>query len=568
MVYITQKNVYDCDVSDGNGIITKQTGDENFNHDMTNLKENNTYHGKRNGVVKRNGLKNGTKKNGGLKHDTNGKINNNNRDEPPKFQEEFQPTPLASAIITYIVYGILTMFGFFRDFLRRNMIEKNFAAVEAADMKDFVPLYASFESFYTRNVYGRICDCFNRPICSVPGTSIDIVERKTSNCGWFIEDTGNTHKNVINLGSYNYLGFAENNGVCAEEAVQTAKKYGVGVASTRQEVGNLDIHEKTEKEWAKFLDVEDCMIYGMGFATNSTNIPALVGKGCLILSDELNHASLVLGCRLSGANVKVFKHNNMQDLESRLRDAIAYGQPRTHRPWKKILIIVEGIYSMEGSIINLPGVLALKRKYKAYVFLDEAHSIGALGPSGRGVCEYFGIHPREVDVMMGTFTKSFGSCGGYIAGTKALVEHLRQRSHSGCYATSMSPIPCQQVLSSMNIIANTEEGKERIRKLRHNSTVFRQKLKDFGCIVYGNDDSPVVPMMIYQPSKLAAFSRGMLRRGIAVVVVGFPATPIVESRARFCLSAGLTDKQLAEALDAINDMCDSLKLRYAEKFIG
>ena len=569
MVYISQNNVYDCDVKKNNGIVNlKQACDENFNQDMSDLKGNNNhYHGK-NGV-KKNGLKNGLKKNGiksGIKNGhvgTNGKI-----DKVPHFQEDFQPTPLASAIITYIVYGILTIFGFLRDFLRKHMIEKNFSAVEASDMKDFVPLYASFESFYTRNVYGRIIDCFNRPICSVPGTSLDIVERKTTNCGWCSENTGNTLKNIINLGSYNYLGFAENHGPCAESSIKAAKTYGVGVASTRQEVGNLDVHEELEKRWAEFLDVDDCMIYGMGFATNSTNIPALVGKGCLILSDELNHASLVLGCRLSGASIRVFKHNNMVDLESRLRDAIAYGQPRTHRPWKKILIIVEGIYSMEGSIINLPGVLALKRKYKAYVFLDEAHSIGALGPSGRGVTEYFGIHPKEVDVMMGTFTKSFGSCGGYIAGSHALVEHLRQKSHSGCYATSMSPITCQQALSSMNIIANTEEGKERIRRLRHNSTVFRQKLKDMGCIVYGNNDSPVVPMMIYQPSKLAAFSRGMLRRGVAVVVVGFPATPIVESRARFCLSAGLTDKQLQEALSAIDDMCDSLKLRYAEKFIG
>ncbi|EDL02946.1 serine palmitoyltransferase, long chain base subunit 2, isoform CRA_b, partial [Mus musculus] len=153
-------------------------------------------------------------------------------------------------------------------------------------------------------------------------------------------------------------------------------------------------------------------------------------QGCLILSDELNHASLVLGARLSGATIRIFKHNNMQSLEKLLKDAIVYGQPRTRRPWKKILILVEGIYSMEGSIVRLPEVIALKKKYKAYLYLDEAHSIGALGPSGRGVVDYFGLDPEDVDVMMGTFTKSFGASGGYIGGKKELIDYLRTHSHS------------------------------------------------------------------------------------------------------------------------------------------
>jgi len=485
-----------------------------------------------------------------------------------QFQEQFDATPLLFAILTYITYGIVTMFGFLRDFLRRHNLEKTLGSQEPEDTKDFVPLFASFESFYTRNIYSRIIDAFNRPICSVPGVLIDLIERKFSDSGWTCEYTGKIIKNVINLGSYNYLGFAQNEGFCAEETIKTAAKYGVGVCGCRQDVGNLDIHEKLEASVAKYLDVEAAMVFGMGFATNSMNIPTLVEKGCLILSDELNHASLVLGCRLSGARVKVFKHNDMKDLEDKLKDAIIYGQPRTRRPWKKILIIVEGIYSMEGSIINLPEVIKLKKKYKAYVYLDEAHSIGALGKSGRGVTEYFGIHATEVDVMMGTFTKSFGSVGGYIAGDRRLVEHIRRSSHAACYATSMSPPIAQQILSSLHIISNTLNGKQRINQLAENCRTFRQGLKRMGVIVYGNDDSPVVPMMIYQPSKLAAFSREMLHRGFAVVVVGFPATPLVEARARFCLSAGLSKQQIEAALEAIDDVSDTLKLKYKASFFG
>ncbi|KAL0601923.1 Serine palmitoyltransferase 2 [Plecturocebus cupreus] len=324
--------------------------------------------------------------------------------------------------------------------------------LKGKEPKDFVSLYQDFENFYTRNLYMRIRDNWNRPICSVPGARVDIMERQSHDYNWSFKYTGNIIKGVINMGSYNYLGFARNTGSCQEAAAKVLEEYGVGVCSTRQEIGNLDKHEELEELVARFLGVEAAMAYGMGFATNSMNIPALVGKGCLILSDELNHASLVLGARLSGATIRIFKHNNMQSLEKLLKDAIVYGQPRTRRPWKKILILVEGIYSMEGSIVRLPEVIALKKKYKAYLYLDEAHSIGALGPTGRGVVEYFGLDPEDVDVMMGTFTKSFGASGGYIGGKKELIDYLRTHSHSAVYATSLSPPVVEQIITSMKCI--------------------------------------------------------------------------------------------------------------------
>lgn len=258
----------------------------------------------------------------------------------------------------------------------------------------------------------------------------------------------------------------------------------------------------------------------------------------------------------------------MQSLEKLLKDAIVHGQPRTRRPWKKILILVEGIYSMEGSIVRLPEVIALKKKYKSYLYLDEAHSIGALGPSGRGVVEYFGLNPEDVDVMMGTFTKSFGAAGGYIGGKKELIDYLRTYSHSAAYATSMSPPVVEQIITSVKCIMGedgTTVGRARVQQLAENTRYFRRRLKEMGFIIYGNEDSPVVPLMLYMPAKIGAFGREMLKRNIGVVVVGFPATPIIESRARFCLSAAHTKEMLDTALKEINEVGDLLQLKYSRR---
>ncbi|CAJ1067719.1 Hypothetical predicted protein [Xyrichtys novacula] len=336
-------------------------------------------------------------------------------------QESFEQPPIYVAVMTYVGFGIVTLFGYLRDFLRFVGLEKRNVAQEREEQKDFTPLYQDFENFYTRNLYMRVRDNWNRPVCSLPGPVFDMMERVSDDYNWTFRLTGKTLHDVINVGSYNYLGFAENNADFLKTVADKTRQYGVGVCSTRQEIGNLSIHEELEQLGAEFLGVESSMIFGMGFATNSMNIPALVGKGCLILSDELNHTSLILGARLSGATIRVFKHNNMHSLEKMLREGIVSGQPRTHRPWRKILIMVEGIYSMEGSVVRLPEIVALKKKYKAYLYLDEAHSIGAVGRSGRGVTELFDVNPADVDVMMGTFTKSFGAAGGYIAGKKVRV---------------------------------------------------------------------------------------------------------------------------------------------------
>lgn len=230
-----------------------------------------------------------------------------------------------------------------------------------------------------------------------------------------------TETKCLNLGSYNYLGFAENTGPCAENAIKTIQENGLAMCSSRRELGTTPLHNELERLTAQFLGVEDSIVFGMGFATNSLNLPSLMSSGCLVISDEKNHASIILGLRLSGATIRVFRHNNVHSLEKVLQTAIFKGQPITGEPWRKIFIIVEGVYSMEGSIVRLPEIIALKKKYKAYLYVDEAHSVGAMGPNGRGVVDYFGVNPKDIDILMGTYTKSFASSGGYIAGAKVTL---------------------------------------------------------------------------------------------------------------------------------------------------
>ncbi|KAG8186301.1 hypothetical protein JTE90_007326 [Oedothorax gibbosus] len=381
---------------------------EKSDHSMSNGHSNNHVSSSTKDDSSKNGLVRPVK-NGNIPKLPQGNVT------PMELKEEFEDTPFFIVLCIYVSNAILTVFGYLRDFLRKSGLEKNFMACD--NREGYVSLYRSFESFYTRNIYMRIRDCYNMPICSVPGARMMMQERVSHdyNCTFEMKDRA---FEVINMGSYNYLGFAENNGRCTHSVAKVIRSYGISTCSTRHELGTLDLHIELEKLIAEFVGCEDSIVIGMGFATNSTSIPAIAGKGCLLMSDELNHSSLALGCRLSGAKIRVFKHNNMKNLEHHIRTAIIEGQPKTHRPWKKIIIIVEGIYSMEGTIVNLPGLIALKKKYKCYLYLDEAHSIGAIGPRGRGVVDYFGCNPQDIDFLMGTFSKSFGAAGGYIAGSK------------------------------------------------------------------------------------------------------------------------------------------------------
>ncbi|KAI4132657.1 MAG: hypothetical protein LQ338_000597 [Usnochroma carphineum] len=476
--------------------------------------------------------------------------------------------PYYYLITTYISYLILIIFGHVRDFFGKRFREKHYRHLQARN--GYAPLNSDFDNFYVRRLQLRINDCFRRPVTGVPGRFITLLDRTSNDGNQTFQLTGTTTE-TLNMSSYNYLGFAQSEGPCADAVEETVKRYGLSLASPRADSGTSELHLEVEDLVAKFVGKESSMVSSMGFGTNASAFAALVGKGCLVISDELNHASIRFGLRLSGCMIEMFRHNDIKSLERKLRQVLANGQPRTHRPWKKILVVVEGLYSMEGSMVNLPGILALKRKYKFNLFVDEAHSIGALGPRGRGVCDYFGVDPSEVDILMGTLTKSFGANGGYIAGDKALVDKLRVTNAGTIFGESPTPLILSQIATSLRIIIGDlvpGQGEERLQRLAFNSRYLRLGLKRLGFIVYGNDDSPIIPLMLYNPAKIPAFSHEMLTRKISVVVVGYPATPLVTSRARFCVSAAHTRDDLDRLLGACDTVGDILQLKFSSGIAG
>lgn len=534
-------------------------------------------------------------------------------------------------LTTYVSYLILIVIGHMRDFVGKRLFPKSYRHLMEAN--GYAALNSDFDSFYTRRLKQRLDDCFSRPVTGVCGRTVLTLDRVSDDMFKSFRLTGEKTR-ALNVSAYNYLGFAQSHGGCADAVYESLKRYGISSFGSRLGAGSLDLHAQAEKLVARFVGQEESIIISMGFATNSTTIPAIASLGTLIISDEMNHSSIRFGARLSGAHIRQFKHNDMGQLESLLRECISQGMPRTHRPWKKILIIVEGLYSMEGTLVNLPKLIELKRKYKFYIYLDEAHSIGAIGPNGRGVCDYFGIDPKAVDILMGTFTKSFGAAGGYISGSKALIDRIRLTNHANIYGETIAPPVLTQIIASMSSIMGVgnkpeeyallpswvdlpsrlldgSEGRERLRRLAFNARYLSSGLRKLGYIVYGHRDSPIVPLLIFHPGKMALFSRLMLDRSqalppsqryatqmdeasfkeqqeedtrflhdptakstevvrppIVVVVVAYPATPLTSSRVRFCVSAAHNIDDIQSVLRAADEVGNTIGMKYGSGGAG
>ena len=476
---------------------------------------------------------------------------------------------LLTAFLTYLSYGLLIIIGHLRDFM--GAITGKTRYPNSKPSKGYAVLLKSWESFFTRRLYHRIQDCWNRPSASSPGSRIEVMERESTDNNCTFHLTGKKIK-ALNLGSYNYLGFGDNwEETCGKEVLETLSLWPVSCCSSRSGFGSYTIVEELERFIAEFVGKESALVYSMGYGTNSNTIPALMGSESLIISDSLNHTSIVNGSRGSNAQIRVFHHNDPKHLEEILIETIVNGQPKHHRPWKKILVMIEGVYSMEGSISQLKEIVRICKKYKAYIYVDEAHSIGALGTTGRGVCEQTGVDPKDIDILMGTFSKSFGGMGGYISGSKEVIDQIRSFSNGFLHHNSLSPIVAKQVLTALHIIASPDPnglGRKKLQQLKENSNFFRAEMERLGLHVYGDYDSPIIPVLVYCPAKVAAFSRECLKRGVAVVVVGFPATSVVLSRARFCMSASHTHEDLIYAVKVIDEVTELLCLKYAKNFIG
>ena len=477
--------------------------------------------------------------------------------------------PYFYLISTYVSYLFLIVLGHVRDFFGKRFGNKQHYR-SLKPQNGYAALNDDFDSFYVRRLKMRLDDCFARTHTGVPGRFITLLDRVSTDYNRSYQYTGTTTE-TLNLSSYNYLGFAQSKGPCADAVEDTVRRYGLSSCSPRADSGTSDLAVEVEREIADFVGKPASLVFSMGFVTNASSFSAIASKGCLILSDELNHASIRIGARVTGAAIQSFTHNDMTHLERKLREAISQGQPRTHRPWKKIIVAVEGLYSMEGTMCDLPGLIALKHKYKFFLYVDEAHSIGALGPRGRGVCDYFGIDPSEIDVLMGTLTKSFGANGGYIAANQDIIDKLRCTNAATQLGESPTPYVLMQILSSLRLITGDVcpgQGEERLQRIAFNSRYLRLGLKRLGYIVYGHDDSPIIPIMLYNPGKMSAFSHEMLKRRISVVVVGYPATPLITSRARFCVSAAHNKDDLDRLLAACDEIGDILQLKFSTGVAG
>lgn len=343
-------------------------------------------------------------------------------------------------------------------------------------------------------------------------------------------------KKVLMFGSNSYLGLT-NHPKVIEAAVAATKKYGTGCAGSRFLNGTLDIHIALEDRLAKFVGKDEAIIYSTGFQVNLGVASCLTGREDYILWDELDHASVIEGCRLSMSKKIKYKHNDMESLEKKLQMC---------DPDKVKLIITDGVFSMEGDVANLPKICELAKKYNAAVYVDEAHGIGVFGNQGRGTCDHFGV-TKDVDLIMGTFSKSFAALGGFIATDSVTANYLRHNSRSYIFSASITPASTAAVNAALDIM---ESEPERIEHLWKVTNYALEGFRNIGCEI-GHTSTPIIPLFIRDNDKTFAVTRDLLEDGIFVNPVVSPAVPSQDTLIRFSLMATHTIEQVDRALECI-----------------
>lgn len=341
-------------------------------------------------------------------------------------------------------------------------------------------------------------------------------------------------RKVINLSSNNYLGFADHPRLKAA-AIAAVEKYGVGSGAVRTIIGNMDIHEILEQKLAKFKREEAVMVFQSGFNCNAGTIQAITEKGDVIITDELNHASIIDGCRLSRADKVVFKHSDMEDLERILAES--------KDKYNRMLIITDGVFSMDGDLARLPEIVELAEKYGALTYVDDAHGSGVLGENGRGTVDHFHLHGR-VDFCIGTLSKAIGVIGGYVAGSKTMQEWLSHRGRPLLFSTSLPPAAVGAIIEAVDMLTETTEFTDR---LWDNARFFKEKMGALGYNT-GKSETPITPVIIGDEAQTMAFSRKLLENGLFASAIVFPTVPKGTGRVRCMVTAGHTQAQLEEAV--------------------
>lgn len=343
-------------------------------------------------------------------------------------------------------------------------------------------------------------------------------------------------KKVINLSSNNYLGFA-NHPRMKKAAIEAVEKYGVGSGAVRTIVGNMDIHEELERKLAKFKREEAVMVYQSGFNCNAGTIQAITNAGDLIISDELNHASIIDGVKLSKADKAVFKHSDMADLERVLQEK--------RSKYTNCLIITDGVFSMDGDIAKLPEIVELAEKYECMTYVDDAHGSGVLGESGRGTVDHFHLHGR-VDFCIGTLSKAIGVIGGYVAGSETARDWLSHRGRPILFSTSLPPAAVGAISEAVDMLMESTEYTDR---LWHNARFFKAKMATLGFNT-GHSETPITPVIIGDEALAMQFSRTLMENGVFVSPIVFPTVPKGTGRVRVMVTAGHTEEQLERAAKA------------------
>lgn len=343
-------------------------------------------------------------------------------------------------------------------------------------------------------------------------------------------------RQVLNFCSNNYLGLANHPHITAA-AAKAVEKYGVGPAAVRTIAGTTDLHMELEARLAKFKGVQSAISFQSGFNANIATIPALVGKEDAIFSDELNHASIIDGCRLSGARIVRYSHCDPGDLARAFEDEKGkYG---------RALVITDGVFSMDGDIAPLDKIYAVSEKYEALLMVDDAHGEGVLGKGGRGIVDHFGLHGK-VDVEIGTLSKAFGVVGGVVAGNPLVVEWLSQRGRPFLFSSAMTAPDTAACLAALDIL---EASTELVDKLWENTHYFKAELKQMGFDT-GQSVTPITPIMLGEAPVAQQFSRELFENGVFAMALGFPTVPRGKARIRVMISAAHSRQDLDEGLEA------------------
>ena len=359
-------------------------------------------------------------------------------------------------------------------------------------------------------------------------------------------------REVINLASNNYLGLASDPRLI-EAAVAATRTYGVGSGAVRTIAGTMRIHMELEEKIARFKNAEACVVFQSGFAANAGTVSAILGKEDFILSDELNHASIIDGARLSRAKIKVFRHKDVAHCEELLKEV-------ANEPGHK-LVITDGVFSMDGDIGPVDKLAALAEKYGAIMMVDDAHASGVLGRNGRGSIDHFGMHGR-VDVQVGTLSKAIGALGGYVCGSRDLIDFLYHRARPFLFSTSHPPSVTATCIAAFDLL---ESEPERIERLWGNTRYFKAELGkmgfDIGGVTTPASETPITPIIIGDGRMTMDFSKALFDAGVMATGIAFPTVPEGKARIRTIMTSEHTKEQLNQALETLDRVSKKLGIR-------